>query len=603
MKHLALLCLATAMLQLTHAQTAGYLKKDDGSSGTINCYGLYEDGTGNTGIGTTVPNASLQINHNAGSGVDFLSVTQTTIGGVFPSFTYTQHSKFVVQNNGNVGIGIAEPLALLHLSSNKAWAAADGDFFANVKLLGSNAAGDPFFFASDMSFADGSTHIPAGFLGVISAPSTFSFAVLDPLNNIVGLGASGDGTVVVNFDMANEPAAQVDIRPHTGTGDILNIGDAGTTPLLRLNTNAHLGIGLLPQSGSTVVLYDGAGDTRLDLIASSGHTKALRFMNNNTTPRHVITEISGDLVIDPGVTSGGGNDLLKIAGQTYITAETGIGLVPTTSTLSIKGATETKLDLYETSSTVEYNAQLRFIGNTGNVRHIITENSNGELLIKPGWSGGAATKLEIDGQTYITGETGIGIAPTGSTLAIKGATSTILDLCVASTTADGWSSQLRFINGTTLRHVITDNPSSSVDALIIHPGYEGTSNHRVRVEGDLQITDKLILGGQTITSGVHTDAKLYVDGKIAVKACVVTLDHWSDYVFDDNYPLKSIEQLSAFMHKEKHLPGIPSAAEVEQEGNNLGEMDAKLLEKIEELSLYVVQLNEKIKQLELLNKN
>jgi hypothetical protein len=517
MKHLALVCLASAMLQLTHAQTGGYVKKDDGSSGTLNCYSLYEDGTGNTGIGTVAPNASLQINHNvSGTGNDFLSVTQTTASGVPPgSITYTIHSKFIVKENGNVGIGIAEPLALLHVSSNKAWAAADGDIFGNVKVLASNAAGDPFFFASDLSFEDGTNHIPAGFLGVISAPNTFSFGVLDPNNNVVGLGASGDGTVVVNFDITTEPAAQVDIRPSTGTGDILNIGDAGTNPLLRLNANAHLGIGLLPQSGSTVVLYDGAGDTRLDLIASSGHTKALRFMNNNTTPRHVITEVSGDLVIDPGVASGGGNDLLKVAGQTYITAETGIGLAPTSSTLSIKGSSFTFLDLVETSTSVAYNAQLRFLASDGStVRHLITENSTGELLIKPGYGGGAVAKVKID--------------------------------------------------------------------------------------GELETADNVTINGSlTVLGSSDKQFKVYADGKVRAREVQVDLETIPDYVFNSDYQLKPIEELAKYLKANKHLPNIPGECDYDAKGCiNLGELNLKLLEKVEELSLYIIQLNERIKILE-----
>lgn len=63
-----------------------------------------------------------------------------------------------------------------------------------------------------------------------------------------------------------------------------------------------------------------------------------------------------------------------------------------------------------------------------------------------------------------------------------------------------------------------------------------------------------------------------------------------DYVFKEGYDLKTLDEVKAHIHKEGHLPNIPSAEEMEEEGLNLKEMNLKLLEKIEELTLYVIQL-------------
>jgi hypothetical protein len=64
---------------------------------------------------------------------------------------------------------------------------------------------------------------------------------------------------------------------------------------------------------------------------------------------------------------------------------------------------------------------------------------------------------------------------------------------------------------------------------------------------------------------------------------------WADYVFAEDYTLKPLEELSSFIKTNKHLPNIPTAKEVEINGIELGEMNAKLLEKVEELSLYIIQ--------------
>jgi len=82
-----------------------------------------------------------------------------------------------------------------------------------------------------------------------------------------------------------------------------------------------------------------------------------------------------------------------------------------------------------------------------------------------------------------------------------------------------------------------------------------------------------------------------------VKVAVYGSGDWSDYVFDDDYDLKPLEEVREFIDNNHHLPNIPSAAEMVKNGNDLGATDALLLAKIEELYLHVIQLNEEIKLL------
>jgi hypothetical protein len=105
--------------------------------------------------------------------------------------------------------------------------------------------------------------------------------------------------------------------------------------------------------------------------------------------------------------------------------------------------------------------------------------------------------------------------------------------------------------------------------------------------------------GTNLTSNPN-NYKLAVNGTIGAKAFKVEISSstWADYVFDQSYKLKSITDLEKFVAVNKHLPNIPSAAEVEKSGLDMGTMEAKLLEKIEELSLYIIQQNKRIESLE-----
>ena len=101
--------------------------------------------------------------------------------------------------------------------------------------------------------------------------------------------------------------------------------------------------------------------------------------------------------------------------------------------------------------------------------------------------------------------------------------------------------------------------------------------------------------------GIGTTAnpsyKLSVNGNIRSKEVVVEIG-WADYVFNKKYKLKPLIEVEKFIEQNKHLPGIPSAAAIEKNGLNLGDTQKKMMEKIEELTLYIIQLNKRIEELE-----
>ena len=93
------------------------------------------------------------------------------------------------------------------------------------------------------------------------------------------------------------------------------------------------------------------------------------------------------------------------------------------------------------------------------------------------------------------------------------------------------------------------------------------------------------------------DDLLSVNGQIHAKSVKVDLDNWPDYVFEEHYDLKTLEEIAAFIKVNGHLEGIPSAKKVETEGINLGETNKLLLEKIEELTLHLIEKDQEIQLL------
>jgi hypothetical protein len=86
------------------------------------------------------------------------------------------------------------------------------------------------------------------------------------------------------------------------------------------------------------------------------------------------------------------------------------------------------------------------------------------------------------------------------------------------------------------------------------------------------------------------------DGKIKAKEVEVKANVWADYVFKKEYQLRSLEDVEKHIIEKGHLPNIPTAQEVLENGINVAEMNSKLLEKIEELTLYSINQNKQIKQ-------
>ncbi|MGV3695540.1 hypothetical protein [Flavobacterium sp.] len=125
----------------------------------------------------------------------------------------------------------------------------------------------------------------------------------------------------------------------------------------------------------------------------------------------------------------------------------------------------------------------------------------------------------------------------------------------------------------------------------------------------VKVNGKMAIGGNTTTGfgafpttaggSSVTAYNLFVKGGILTEEMRVALSStWADYVFASDYNLRPLSEVEAFIAANKHLPNVPSAAQVKEEGINVGEMAKIQQEKIEELTLYIIAQNKRIEALE-----
>ena len=189
---------------------------------------------------------------------------------------------------------------------------------------------------------------------------------------------------------------------------------------------------------------------------------------------------------------------------------------------------------------------------------------------------------------YEVFQDGVSIANTGTTTAfnVTGlAPITSYDFTVFAEDAAGNTS---LVSNT--ETVVTNSGGGVVD-------YTSENSNMVTVDWTARdlFADRNVGIGTTDTQGYM----LAVAGNVIAEGVKVELQgNWPDFVFEPGFDLKDLEEVKRFIDKNGHLPNIPSAIQVQQEGIDLGSMNAKLLQKIEELTLYLLEQDAKIKHLE-----
>ena len=118
---------------------------------------------------------------------------------------------------------------------------------------------------------------------------------------------------------------------------------------------------------------------------------------------------------------------------------------------------------------------------------------------------------------------------------------------------------------------------------------------KLDVIGDIRASGKMFIGTTAQDASILTDYSFAVNGNaIFNKIKIKSYSIWPDYVFENTYKLPSLEEIEAFIKKYKHLPDIPSQKEVQEKGIDVETYNAMFLKKLEEMTLYIIQLKKEI---------
>jgi hypothetical protein len=117
-----------------------------------------------------------------------------------------------------------------------------------------------------------------------------------------------------------------------------------------------------------------------------------------------------------------------------------------------------------------------------------------------------------------------------------------------------------------------------------------SGNGNLATNGTLTAIGNTAIGTSTFRSG----CALTVNGKIAAEEFEIVSDVGADFVFGKDYKLRSLKEVENFINSNSHLPEVPSAIEMQQNGYKVAEMNNTLLKKVEELTLYVIELNKQL---------
>jgi hypothetical protein len=297
------------------------------------------------------------------------------------------------------------------------------------------------------------------------------------------------------------------------------------------------------------------------------------------------------------------------------TGNVGIGVTSPLYKLSLSSTSQNVLSVKSSShsiinieSGIGLNSYLQFAPNgvlkwdlagetTGNLRIYDYAASLARLTITPTGNIGIGTTAPV-AKLHALSTTDIGVTLNSEVLITRFSTSVAnlqsLDLKLRkySTTDNYWW-------GNSLR--LQRNIDNAVNSCYIDFGASetnvGSGSHELGFGVDNSEYMRISYGGNVGIGTTAPDAKLAVNGTIHSKEVKVDLTNWPDYVFNSDYNLLSLGEIKTYIDKNKHLPEVPSAKEMEANGVQLGEMNMLLLKKIEELTLYLITKDNEIKEL------
>lgn len=541
---------------------------------------LYNNGT-NIGINTTSPDYKLDVNgrmrlgHNAvtaGVWLDksdntegaFIGMINDTTAGYFGNGTSGSWKLSIDVKNAQMGIGVTDPSAPLSFSTALGdkialWGDASGGHYG-LGIQGSllqmyssaNNADIAFGYGSSSSFTEAMRVKGNGNVGVGTNNPGYKFTVSTTAGNYGFMHASGSVNVGSYADASGGWLGTASNHP-------LHFFTNNGSQQLTLSQAGNFGIGLnnpsVPLSfantlSKKISLYHGAsGDAGLGVFANE-----LRINSDYN---------GADITFGYDHYTNGFTERMRVKGNGNV----GIGTASPNSKLEVFGS---GYGIYQNDGTVSVgtytSASGGWLGTTTNhPLHFFTANSGEKMTLSVAGNLGVGTtvpvyRLDVNGRMR---------------LRHNGVTSGVWfnnSSNVEASFIGQYTDNLFGIYGNAWNLAVNRNDGTV---------YLGSNN----------------LDNENLNAG--TGYKLRVFGKIIGEEIRVQLKAaWPDYVFEKNYQKLSLNELEQFVNENKHLPNIPSAKEIEKDGHHLGEIQVKLIEKIEELTLYIIEQQKKIEALE-----
>ena len=365
-------------------------------------------------------------------------------------------------------------------------------------------------------------------------------------------------------------------------------GNQLTTSVNGINSNTvTLPTQVLTQSGNTITLSNNGGsfvlptftDTDAQSLALSGNVLSISNGNSVTLPS--FTEVDGSTT----------NELQTLT-------QTG-----NTITLSQNGGTITLPTFTDTDA--------QSLALSGNVLSI----SNGNSVTLPSFTDTDAQSLALSGNVLSISNGNSVTLPSftdtdDQTLTLNGNTLSIANgntITLPSTSVVAGTNVTVSGNGSTATpYQISANDTSLYANNGVINQSTTVSNNRIVDMNDRNIwfntststnNGKIYIGSSTSYPTTTGNYKLFVEGGILtekVKVALRNTANWADYVFADNYKLMPLKEVESFVKTNKHLPGVSSASEIVENGLDVAEMQSKHMEKIEELTLYIIEQDKKL---------
>jgi len=361
----------------------------------------------------------------------------------------------------------------------------------------------------------------------------------------------------------------------TDTGDKVGIGIA--TPNEKLDVRGNISFGTNGDQKLLRVNGEIAGDDLILLNGQGSYHQRLKLIDGNSLGQ---LGFAFETTIDGG--SNWNRDFLIQGGNV------GIGGINSIAKLNVKSTSG--LSLLSTGN-IEFRGNSL---NSGDALAIIRAYNHSPdpnaFLLKVGTTGASNWEKFI---IKASGEVGIGTISPREKIDIRGNISfgSNGDQKILRVGGEIAGDDLVILNGQgsyNQRIKLIDGNTTNQHGFAFETTIDGGSNWN---------RDFVIKGGNVGIGTSNPQSLLAVNGVITSKEVQVTIEGWSDFVFNKDYELKDLAEVESFIEENNHLPDIPSEKEVLENGIQVGEMNARLLQKIEELTLYMIEQNKKTDKL------